>query len=318
MSGYSTRPVPGRGILSTKYGIHNGEVYAKRGGFSGAITGAGKAFSRSVPLSDVRNANADGWVIGDVKFETKSGGTELSWTNIWIPKAKASLVMRFKREAEQKAIDSERGTEKRAAQREKLWDIKNNTKFSDKLVVLPQIGGVFDKPLWQRSGAGSYPKQFFVCGSWVNAGDVLCSFEINLPGLFGKTISMPIYSPVSGRVLSSPLNQGMGTNWTQKDKAFQGDLEKWTLCVIQLPEGSSVSQTTLPVYGEFADLCWSHRKELFQSGGFDFSDEHLQSLCKQLKTSDLPVKTADFSFWQEVIDYIDVDLGGLVIPDGPA
>ncbi len=330
MENKSFGPVLGKGWLSTTYGIRNGEVFAERGGFSGFVTRTGKAFRDSVPLEDVANITYTGKAVGDVFFKLSSGATALTWANVFRPAAKRQLALDFKSAVANEARQEGRNASLSAEKHRRLLDIRDNTKYSDQVLRMPAIGGIFHKHFWYKSGSGSlgYPRHMKSYGEWINKGDIVCVFGIELPGLFGGKLSLPIYSPVSGRVLSntSPSPPGMGCNTLEKNEAFDFGVEP--LLSIQIPQGNvAQDEITAHSYGEFADLCWQHRKKLFVSDTATMGDDHLEALLRKMKSFKFPIVGLDHGFsymakdpvtYRKIVTDIDKTLGGLKIPDGPA
>lgn len=313
--GISFRPfLLTKDFLTTVYGIdEGGQVFARRGAVSSALVGGGPSFNRRTPLSEIRSANASGLIVGDVSFEMKSGITEVKWERVFLPTLKANLVEQFKTSAKDREADRERRQEKQR----KLQDRKDNLDLSDQVLLVPCAGGVFDKPLWQRR-SGEYPKKFFNIGGWIEKGEILCQFEVKEPGLFGRELVIPIYSPVSGRILSSPENQGMGSNWGETDKAFSDTENDFPLCAIQVANGEEVPSSTEDSYKDFAEICWDNRVKLFQTDEFNMDDAALQKLFTQMRTQSFHIVDLNSSGYAETAEWIDKNYGGLNIPEGPA
>ena len=83
--------------------------------------------------------------------------------------------------------------------------------------------------------------------SWINRGDIICSFLIQ-PGRLRNAAKVPLRSPVAGLML-----QRFGTNRLGHP-----------LCVVLMPADEHTPDSSDKVFKELCDFCYQHRAYIFR------------------------------------------------------
>ena len=154
-----------------------------------------------------------------------------------------------------------------------LVNIRDNVKFSNNVVVMPLIGMPLSGLL--HAAAKVYREACILYAGeacWIEKGDKIMEYKLRTKGIFGKDVNLPIYSPVSGRVLSP--GTAFGTSISRRnvqgfyDQEMEGeyidpDNPYYHHFAIQIPEGESVNVDTSYSYGAFIHKAIEHREKLF-------------------------------------------------------
>lgn len=125
-----------------------------------------------------------------------------------------------------------------------LVNIRDNVKFSNNVVVMPLIGMPLSGVL--HAAAKVYREE----ACWIEKGDNIMEYKLRTRGVFGKDVNLPIYSPVSGRVLSPGTAFGTSISRRNVQGFYDQEMEGEYIdpdnpyChhfAIQIPEGESVN-----------------------------------------------------------------------------
>ncbi len=248
-------------------------------------------------------------IVGDVNFEMRSGSTDVAWKDVFFPKKKAKIVRDFMEAAEQ---DKKERDEKL----QRLQGLRQNVTYSDNLLIMPLLGAVFYDHFWGRKyNLREVPDIKVHYGKWVDAGDMLCNYHLIKPG-FGGSVHLPIFSPVSGRVLNiSTHSWGIDDSGSSKgNDSFSTHLEH-PFFVIQLPKGEAIPTSTEPSYGRFSEILFKNRGGLLQSGSENpkLTDKDVRALVEQFRTQTFPVKPIGVGHYKALADELDEKYGGLII-----
>lgn len=203
---------------------------------------------------------------------------------------------------------------------EELLYIRNNTKFGHLSIAVPQVGSFFSAAMNQS--LASRTTGHHRMGDWVEKGDKLFEFHLNLSGVFGKQVDIPINSPVSGRILDPGLS--LNTNGNRKDVLFYRNQDPSSDAyllgnpVIQVPEGTEITPNTTDVFGGFADMCWEHRKRIFpkfNSAASQYTESKVKEALDKMQGKKMLVfDIRKYDSWMKCHNEIEQGFGGLRMP----
>lgn len=175
--------------------------------------------------------------------------------------------------------------------------------FSDKVLGVPPLPGMLDRPLWVKNPSPLSFASFRKCGDWVNQGDPIVSFLIKNP-IFRNPVFAAIRSPISGRIIYTNDSSTFG-------KSGQ-PIEDWLsfLCVIEIPKGEEVPTVLEGAFGEFCDVLWDHRESVLQTprdGSFSaYSDEVIRSELTAVRKLAPIVISKNEGTYQKRIDWLNL------------
>jgi hypothetical protein len=174
--------------------------------------------------------------------------------------------------------------------------------FSDKVLGVPPLPGMLDRPLWVQNPSLSFAS-FTRCGNWVNRGDPLVSFVLKRR-IFGNDVIASIRSPISGRLIYTSEGSAFGpSGQTVADwRSF--------LFMIEIPKGEEVPTILASTFEEFCAALWDHRESVLQKprdGSFPvYADEVIRQEIDALRKLVPVVVSKNEGTYQDRIDWLNL------------
>ncbi len=152
--------------------------------------------------------------------------------------------------------------------------------LTNSIVIIPPIPS-FSRLLWVAYNFagkphGTMPKWCKSEGDWIERGETICNFFVQERFLFfdGKVISIPIKSPVCGRIVVGKGIGGSGRIFNEPDAFPEG-----CTAMIQISENEQVPHTAEPVFAEFREKLLGNWKKRFGQKRFSY---HVGSIYEDI------------------------------------